>query len=760
MWLQRLRKTHINRSFECVLEDMKSLWLSKYLLLKSLFFCHITFYCATARAQTAKSLTNNGIKLMKKGKLLSARTTFLRALEADSTYDVAKYNLAICYLNIRKSEKALQHLKELRGSSVAKTTAYRFYLAKAYYQNEKFDLALLAINESEQITATLKKDWTSLKQHIIRVKEYYNNPQKIIVKNLGAEVNSLFSDYSPVMTADYQSIWFTSRRENNQHSRTGPDGHFYEKIYTTSIDNNGLWKPPSLVDIGENANHFATVQLLDHDSTMVFYYEGDLFFTESKKNTWKKKLPLSMINTEGLETHCFLVDDDKTIYFNTDFFSKDDNLDLYAIRLNDQDEWSEPQALTQLNTPFDEDAPFMDKVGNFYFSSKGHNSMGGYDIFCTRYDENTKKWDIPKNMGVPINSIADDIYFTHFGKIGYFSSSRLGGYGSLDIYQVLFFDKVKIQGETIDTEDNVLPATVFKLKHARNLYQAVSDVNGAYALYVPIDETFDVSIVKDDSTVLNEKYKVKVSFNDAENNRYNSYVALNDHRRHMLPVSKKITKIESKITQLAAAQKNAFAPILSHSQKKYLEAIEKSIAEKEKKQQQGIEHELYGPSTHVLDSIYNEIITNNSINHIFLAEDEVSNKRVVKFFKKPNLEDLIAASQTPTFQPLYLHKQSGRIKKNFMNELRSAANYLKKHPSSKIEVGGHTDNLASYEKNIEISEINAFIVARYLRRIGVKSKQINVKAYGESRPLISNATQKGRLRNTRVELVLLQQSPK
>ncbi|MFL5763599.1 MAG: hypothetical protein ACJ77K_06620, partial [Bacteroidia bacterium] len=103
--------------------------------------------------------------------------------------------------------------------------------------------------------------------------------------------------------------------------------------------------------------------------------------------------------------------------------------------------WGAPYNLgPTINTEYNEDAPFVHPVGNIlFFSSEGHRNMGGYDIFKSTFDE-TGNFSEPQNMGCPINTVDDDIFFVlnTDASYGYFSSEREGGFGSQDIYSVYF----------------------------------------------------------------------------------------------------------------------------------------------------------------------------------------------------------------------------------------------------------------------------------------------------------------------------------
>jgi hypothetical protein len=114
--------------------------------------------------------------------------------------------------------------------------------------------------------------------------------------------------------------------------------------------------------------------------------------------------------------------------------------DLYEATFMEDGSWGKVKNLGKtVNTEFDDDAPFLHPDGRtLVFSSMGHNSMGGYDIFMSDLDEIDSVWKAPVNLGYPLNTTDDDIYYvlSADGKKGYFSSAREGGLGDKDIYVV------------------------------------------------------------------------------------------------------------------------------------------------------------------------------------------------------------------------------------------------------------------------------------------------------------------------------------
>lgn len=113
---------------------------------------------------------------------------------------------------------------------------------------------------------------------------------------------------------------------------------------------------------------------------------------------------------------------------------------LFSIKNINHQTWGFPEPLNQgINTPYDEEYPFFNpKTSTLYFSSKGHTSMGGYDIFKSVYNWNTNTWSAPENLGFPINSPYDDFAFItdDFNLTASFISNRNNLPGQLTVYRI------------------------------------------------------------------------------------------------------------------------------------------------------------------------------------------------------------------------------------------------------------------------------------------------------------------------------------
>ncbi len=157
----------------------------------------------------------------------------------------------------------------------------------------------------------------------------------------------------------------------------------------------------------------------------------------------------SKLDAKETETSLlFLPSDAKVLYFSSYGDNKNNGLDIFRVTKLEDGEWSTPENLgPTINTPFDESYPFMHSDGRtLYFSSKGHNSMGGYDVFKSTYNEATNTWSEPENMDFAISSTSDDLMFVSDlnNQVGYFASDRSSVTGKIHVY------KVQIKRKPID----------------------------------------------------------------------------------------------------------------------------------------------------------------------------------------------------------------------------------------------------------------------------------------------------------------------
>lgn len=388
-----------------------------------------------------------------------------------------KYKVGRCYLETNTQQAmAIPYLEQAAKNITRKDykDSYKetkapgntlYYLGLAYHYSFNLDKAIEAYKAYKKYIPEADAEEMAHVDRQIEMagnaKVIFPSPIDVTVDNLGKKINSAYDEYAPVVDASESTLIFTSRRMGTTGGLKADDGKYFEDIYVSTKKDNGEWSGP--VNIGSNINsdgHEATISLSADGQELYVYRDdwgdGNIYVSHLEAEGWSQLTPLgSNINTRGRETHASVTPDGQTLYFTSDRDGGKGGMDIYMSLKLPNGEWGRAMSLgDQINTVYDEEAPFIHPDGKtIFFSSKGHTSMGGFDIFFSVRDEQGK-WSTPRNIGYPINTPGDDLFFatTPDGKRAYYSSSKDSGFGEKDIYLI-----------TLDLE-NEKPLTVFKGK--------------------------------------------------------------------------------------------------------------------------------------------------------------------------------------------------------------------------------------------------------------------------------------------------------
>jgi hypothetical protein len=364
-----------------------------------------------------------------------------------------KLMMGICYSHFKtQKEKALTTLLEVKKVN-PEFNEVNFYLGRAYAVNHQFDNAI-EIYQTYMVAEDVSDDRKAIaRQNIIyceNAKLYMKDSLSVEIVNIGSPINTKHSEYVPVITPDESMLIYTYRGERSKGGLLDPtgkpdsDGQYYEDVMVSYKLGDDWLEPESIADNINTVGHDASIAL-SVDGQMLFVYKqnkkdrGDIYFSKLEGEDWSKPEKLQgEVNTEEWEGSATLTSDGKTLYFASEKEGGFGGRDLYSARLQADNTWGEIKNLGPvINTRFDDDAPFIHPDRKtMYYSSKGHNSMGGYDIFYT-YLSN-EDWDEPENVGYPINTIDDDRYYvlSADAKTGYYSTAGRSEMGTHDIYTV------------------------------------------------------------------------------------------------------------------------------------------------------------------------------------------------------------------------------------------------------------------------------------------------------------------------------------
>ncbi|MDQ3191708.1 MAG: OmpA family protein [Bacteroidota bacterium] len=444
--------------------------------IKSLVILTLSIITLMSFVEVAFAQENLKEKEFSNGKLFRQSKRFANAGE----YDVARRNLLILverepnkfiynyelglnyYYTFHSKEEAIPYFENAVKNSPKDTIGELFfYLGDLYQHTGELAKAIDAYSIMKRFVKDNKAGRELYTDVNLRIAQCYGGKafaiavdKKVKVENMGSNINSRFSEYSPVINIQEDIIMFTSRRSTTLGGKKDyRDDDFFEDMYISRKGESGfLLAEKFLVSdkyiglIPNSPKHDAVVGFSSDEKKLLTFRDNSLWISYlTEEGNWQgpEKLNENINDKKSYQPHAAVSPDGKTMYFSSDRKNGAGGLDIYKSSLQTDGSWGEIENLgLELNTKFDEDSPYISEDGKtLYFSSKGHNTIGGYDIFYSKFLDG--KWSQPVNLGRPVNSMADDIYYTPIkdGKQAYFSSSRPEGLGNMDIYRLTYLSE-------------------------------------------------------------------------------------------------------------------------------------------------------------------------------------------------------------------------------------------------------------------------------------------------------------------------------
>jgi outer membrane protein OmpA-like peptidoglycan-associated protein/tetratricopeptide (TPR) repeat protein len=391
----------------------------------------------------------------------AAAKEYQQKLKTDSSDYEANFEYGMLQTNyLNNPGEGGKYLLRAERTSKKDTASQIIYGLAQYYQYmEQYPKSIAYYNrtlkfiEDDEEGINLK---TRINQSILDCEFAEKNPKaanrkQIRIVNVGSGVNTIFPEYVPIVNKDETIMMFTSRRKDFKKTKIDDkDGEYFEDMFLAKKDKDGNFKDAHPFSLSDASLKELPNTTSDHESVISISYNGDKFFTyrknkiyesDLKNNTWSAPKELdTTINADIFQNHLCISKDGKTIYFSSQKRGGIGGLDLYKAEMQADGKWAKAVNLgNDINTREDDGSPFISEDGKtLYFSSKGHKGFGGYDIYKSTY--NGTSWSTPENMGLPFNNAGDDIYLTINANEthGYFSSSRAGGFGDMDIYEIKY----------------------------------------------------------------------------------------------------------------------------------------------------------------------------------------------------------------------------------------------------------------------------------------------------------------------------------
>lgn len=666
-------------------------------------------------------------------------------------------------------------------------------LAELYLKDEQIEKAISTLMEYEKKVKGNEKLQAEIQKQLKTARTAFammSMARDFQVKNMGNIINSQYTEYNPVVSADESLMAFTALRPSTSRNRSSEK--FMEQIHIT-YNTSGNWQQPDKIPVNSQYN-IGTAGLSPDGQRMLIFMggagnTGNLFFIDRSGKNWSAPTILSSnINSKYMETSGSITPDGKTIYFSSNRKDGYGGYDIYRSVKMENGEWGEAENLgPKINTAANEEAPFIHPdQQTLFFTTDGDNTMGGRDIFVTKLISSS--WTSPENMGYPINSTANDNYFTLIadGKKGYFSSDRKGGFGGQDIYSVEMpkdegtIPLTMIKGKILDGEtEKALPTQIYVIDNESGkkldfVYQPDPET-GSYLIILPPAKNYDM-IIESEGFL---PYTLNINI-PGQTYFYELYQKI---------LLKTIRQFDVVVGQEVQVQ-NAFYDTHKEALKDTRKAHEAELIRNDSVNVYELMNDLIASGDQEgIDYLIELINMANPIEDVMLGDSEELEQAVRTYYydesDESKFEKKIIDGKTifslPTFhvteevemQKVEKKKQQAKaddkldkllekkeevfftagkseLSKDYHERLDQIITILKQYPQLGVEISGYASSEGDKELNRKISNDRAIAVLNYINQKGIVRRRIVAKGYGEHKDEQASAE-----KSRRVELQIV-----
>jgi len=365
-------------------------------------------------------------KLIDSGKTKEAYQILNDLVRTNPGSEEAIFLTGKLYLKEHKFKLATLFLNQAVEKSKAPSEDLYFTLADAYQKSHQFEDAIETFGKCSAkgknkaiLPLRLQECRTGL--------DLKEKPLEVKITNLGDRINTSGNESHPLVSADFMQLFFT--RHDISEETNGSDEIFQSF-------NKAGWEKAIPLPHPVNSDPGTQCAGISPDGQTLYIIrplnKGDIFYSEFKDGKWSTPKPFPY-NSPKTESSLSVSADGKKLLFVSD---RAGSKDIYVCSKT-ANGWSKPvKPGSYINTGKDEESPWLDADGKFlYFSSKGHSTMGGFDVFKVPFGNTGSE---PENIGYPINSASDDLFYMLLPdeKTAFYSSGKGGGFGGEDLYSI------------------------------------------------------------------------------------------------------------------------------------------------------------------------------------------------------------------------------------------------------------------------------------------------------------------------------------
>ncbi len=750
------------------------------LLILFLLITHC-FFGQGSKKDYRQNFAEGNYLLLEKNYIMALKY-FKVAYLIDSTNSNINYKMGMCYVEsgvekykaVKYLEKAVLNVAQRYNpedvnEQRAPVLAY-YNLAEAYRSDYKFEQSNVYFKKFQDIVGTknaeLSKEITAHLKTNENADELVKDGAKVTIVNLGDSINTEYPEYSPVVSADESTLIFTSRRPGSTGGEKTPEGLYLEDIYVSNRQADGSWSSAKSIGININSNGNEANIGLSPSGDQLFVYRdingGDIYMSKLEGDTWGMLVPLSPnVNTPAWETHATISADGSALYFVSN--RKEGGLggrDIWRCVKLPNGTWGVPYNLgPTINTPGDEDAPFLHPDGvTLFFSSTGHKNMGGFDVFKSTKNEDGK-WSEPENLRAPINTPDDDIFYVQSadGKRGYISSNRKGNFGETDIYRVDYETAnavalTLLKGTLTFNGTNKSPAHTRILVTDSETGEVIQEIrpNEATGKYVMIltpgvkGKTYNMNFEADGYQPLSTTVVVPPhsAYQVIEKEYILQMINLESKTLGTMAVKGVVRNKEGKAIPGAAII------IKDNITGNLIETFYTTIDS--------------GSYYFVLNRGQNYNVSYEAKGYLFQSAN-INAPKVAEYstLVKDIVLDKVEIGSKIVLNNIFFDSNKSILRKESSIEIDKLVKLMKEYPELTIEVSGHTDSKGNADVNLKLSQARSQSVVNAVVKKGIDIKSLVAKGYGKTMPIAPNALPngkpdlKGMQLNRRVELKIV-----
>ena len=377
-----------------------------------------------------------------------SKQMYLELLKTEPNDPELNLYCGISYLNSRnEADKSLDHFNKINEREIPPVLLFK---AEAYHYVGKFDSAKIYYEkyrdlDGQKVEKALAEDMNTRIEQCNTGIEFMKTPSEgLFVENLGEDVNTIFVDYAPVVYEDLKTLVFTGTNTNlfTIQYMTYQEAGGEEIFYTNYDPVYKKWLPRSKADgvvlnqaIDSESNESSITYSKDL-KRFYFYRDGALWVSENLGDPVKTDISSGGFTDKQIISIVINRAEDR-VFIVSDKSGGAGGSDIYMSTKDSEGKWSSYANLESINTSADETSPFISgDASKLYFASNGYNSIGDYDIFVATASDSG--FANVRNMGIPVNSSANDMHFRLTGgneEFGYLASDRMGGQGDYDVWR-------------------------------------------------------------------------------------------------------------------------------------------------------------------------------------------------------------------------------------------------------------------------------------------------------------------------------------